>query len=626
MQGILKLISVLIPVICMYHPADAQCTGPISSFPYAEGFELSASWTTGGNFSDWTWGAPSKATISSAGQGNKCWITGGLTGNSYNDNESAWLQSPCFNLSSLSNPRISFLVFWETERRYDGATFQYSVNGGTTWITLGNENSNSDCRGTEWYNFSPINFLGGQPGWSGNIQPTSGSCLGGNGSNGWVQARHSLAGIPGSNQILFRFLFAAGATCNQYNGFAVDNVIIDDTPPAGAVDFTSVCTGTASRSFSNLSTLCRSSVSWDFGDIASGSSNAASGDTVSHNFSAPGEYEVTMTVTFTNGQTASEIKYFTVLGANAAVTQPLLCNGDDDGAAAVNVTGGTGPYFYSWSTNPPQSTATVSGLPAGTYTVNVSAANACNASSVITITDPGPVTPAPSVINEICGNAQGSITLNVSGGSAPFSYQWNNGSSASSLTALSAGTYSVSVTDDNGCTGSADNILVSDINNPVSVNLGKDTFICNNQTLELNPGSFSFYLWQDGSASSTFTVSATGIYYVTVRDANNCIGSDTIRVTADCSDIYFPSAFSPDGDGLNETFGPLGNLGLVSNYSLRIFNRYGQIIFETNNPLEKWDGRSGKKTGDVQAFVWMTRYSLNNKKPFVRKGTLLLVR
>ena len=84
-----------------YQPM-AQCTGGINSFPYNEGFETSTgSWVSGGAGNDWAWGTPSKPVISSAGGGSKCWVIGGLTGSSYTNAEASWLQSPCFDFSSL---------------------------------------------------------------------------------------------------------------------------------------------------------------------------------------------------------------------------------------------------------------------------------------------------------------------------------------------------------------------------------------------------------------------------------------------------------------------------------------------------------------------------------------------
>ena len=86
-----------------------QC---IAAFPYNEDFEISnGNWTAGGNNNDWAWGTPTKATISSASSGSKCWISGNLSGNSYNGGQKSYVESPCFDFTNLNNPIINFSIF-----------------------------------------------------------------------------------------------------------------------------------------------------------------------------------------------------------------------------------------------------------------------------------------------------------------------------------------------------------------------------------------------------------------------------------------------------------------------------------------------------------------------------------
>jgi hypothetical protein len=113
---------------------NGQCSVPINTFPYNEGFETSGGGRfVGGTGSDWVWGTPSKPVITAAGGGTHCWIIGGLTASSYTNAEVSWLQSPCFDFTSLQYPYITFKVFWEMEQRFDGASLQYSTDNGTSW-------------------------------------------------------------------------------------------------------------------------------------------------------------------------------------------------------------------------------------------------------------------------------------------------------------------------------------------------------------------------------------------------------------------------------------------------------------------------------------------------------------
>ncbi|MEO6488901.1 MAG: gliding motility-associated C-terminal domain-containing protein [Ferruginibacter sp.] len=612
----------ILTLSCFYQTALSQCTTPISTFPYNEGFESTdGNWVPSSNI-HWEWGQiNSKPVITAAGAGSKCWIAGGLTGSSYNSG-SSYLQSPCFDLSSLSIPQISFKVFWETERKYDGASIEYSTNGGSSWSVLGSINSNSNCSGQNWFNYAPVNFLGG-PGWSGNIQPTSGSCQGTGGSAGWLTAKHTLSSIAGSNAVIFRFVFAAGTTCNNFDGFAIDDVNIGETPASGA-DFTYSCSGNNAVTFMSTSAPCKTSVSWDFDDTGSGANNISALDDPSHIFSAAGTYTVTLTTNFTSGPSIVVAKDITVVSVSALIDS-IDCNGSNAGSVTVSVNP-AGSYSYTWNTNPVAVTPVISNLSAGTYTVIISGTNTCNTSLPVVVTEPAVLDIRPTVTDARCGFNNGSITTIISGGTPPYDYAWSNMAVTPSITSLAPGNYSLLLTDNKGCTAAANNLQVNNVVNNVSVILGADKFICPGQVVVLDPGIFSSYKWQDNSINRTFSVTQTGIYSVTVTDAGGCTGYGSIKVTVDCPEVYFPSAFTPDGNTTNDGFGALGSLSTINNYKLDIYGRWGEIVFNTNDPFKKWDGTYKGKLVSTQSFVWIATYSLGSYLPETRRGTVLLIR
>jgi gliding motility-associated-like protein len=601
----------------------AQCNATITSFPYYENFESNeGNWTAGGTNSDWAYGTPNKLLINSAASGTKCWVVGGLTGNFYNNGENSYLLSPCYNFSTLTNPQIAFNIFWETERRYDGASFQYTIDGGNVWQTLGSINSNSNCTGNNWFNFSPINALG-VAGWSGTISPTQGSCLGTGGSDGWTNAKHILAGLGGQANVRFRFIFGAGTACNAFNGFAVDDITINDAAPNTA-NFIYTCNSANAVQFTNASSVCASNFIWNFGDTNS-PSNISNAENPIHTFSIPGTYTISLTVTFPNNIIVTEIKTVTVLNVTIQVAQTIQCNGNSNGSLTAIVNGGNGNYNYSWNTTPPKTTATASSLIAGNYAVVVSAANTCTTTSNYILAQPAALTSNPVVSAEICGKKNGSIVTNIAGGIMPYSFTWSNGATANNLQNLSAGNYSLTVKDANNCLLSP-SFTVKDSVNILLLNLGKDTSFCPGNSTVLQAGNFSQYLWQNNTTNSTFTVTTTGKYFVRVTDAAGCTASDTINVYVDCSDIYFPSAFTPNKDGLNDLFGAIGNVNALTSFSLQVFGRWGQLVFSTNNPFEKWDGKQNGIDMDLGVYVFMATYSINNQIAKNKKGTIMLMR
>jgi len=593
----------------------AQCNTNISSFPYTEGFE-----NTDGNWfvapasvnPDWAWGTPAKTIINTAGNGSKCWIIGGLNKTSYNNGEESYLQSPCFDISSLQNPIISFKIFWATEAGYDGAGFQYSTDGGNTWVTLGSVTDFNTCPTDNWFNTSSIKYLNTIQGWSGS-------------SNQWVTAQHSLSDVKGITNIVFRFVFGAGTINNNYNGVAIDDIFIGEAPAFNPV-FNYTCAGNKTIDFTDTSTNCPNSFLWNFGDPSSGVANTDNHENPTHKFSASGTYTITLTASSATTTLSNTQMNISVLDVSIT-SNDISCNNKSDGLATAIPSGSNGSYTYLWNTNPVAQTQTINNLTAGTYSVTINTTNACAATATTTISEPTAIIANTQVTNEICSNVNGTISAIVSGGTPPYIYTWSNDQTTPTINNLTAGVYSLHITDKNNCSGdSINNIIVSNSIQPLHLFLGNDTSICPGQQLILNAGNFSSYLWQDNSTGATYPVTTTGTYSVKVNDNKGCSGLDSISVIVDCSDIYFPSAFTPNSDGLNDLFGAEGNIATIKNYSLTIYNRWGEIIFQSNDPLQKWNGKYKGSDSNAGTFVWLAKFIIANHPSEIRKGTITLLR
>jgi gliding motility-associated-like protein len=134
----------------------------------------------------------------------------------------------------------------------------------------------------------------------------------------------------------------------------------------------------------------------------------------------------------------------------------VLCNGGSDGTATATVTGGTAPYSYSWNTTPVQTTATATGLAAGSYIVTVTDADGCSNNQTVVISEPQILLLTTDVTDASCpGVTDATINLTISGGTAPFTIIWDDGTTSEDRSSITSGTYSVVVTDANGCSVSA---------------------------------------------------------------------------------------------------------------------------------------------------------------------------
>jgi gliding motility-associated-like protein len=206
-------------------------------------------------------------------------------------------------------------------------------------------------------------------------------------------------------------------------------------------------------------------------------------------------------------------------------------------------------------------------------------------------------------------------------------YLWNDGSTGRTLVVNAQGNYSVTVTDFNGCKGMASTSITSILPLPADF-LPEDTAICSYGSLELKAANgMTDFLWSTNETSSSITIMLPGIYWLKASDGNNCRGEDSVVVLPkECLKGFFaPSAFTPNNDGKNDVFRPL-IFGNIKKYRFIIFNRWGNIVFESYQVMKGWDGniRGAKQSSGV--FIWSCNYQLDNEMERTEKGTLMLIR
>lgn len=210
------------------------------------------------------------------------------------------------------------------------------------------------------------------------------------------------------------------------------------------------------------------------------------------------------------------------------------CNGASTGGLVVTVNGGVPSYSYSWSNG--DSTANLSGAPAGSYNLTVTDDNGCESIRTnMVITEPQVALSAvvDSIVNATCatGSNDGAIYLTAFGGTPPYTYAWTgNLPPVDDPIGINAGTYDLTITDFNGCTFTLNSIVVNFDVAPINVDLGVDTTVCDSLVLDAGAFPGATYLWSTGARSRTIKVSATGSYWVEVTDACGPV-IDAIQVT-----------------------------------------------------------------------------------------------
>ncbi len=172
-----------------------------------------------------------------------------------------------------------------------------------------------------------------------------------------------------------------------------------------------------------------------------------------------------------------------------------------------------------------------------------------------------------------------------------------------------------------------DTVEVKVISSP-EIYLGVEKLLCDGNTLQLDAGvGFSQYLWNTGETNPIITVNQIGTYSVTGIFSNGCVTKDTIIVNDRLciDDIYFPAAFTPNNDGLNDLFQPIVYKRLLQ-FHFEIYDRLGNRIFETSDVNKGWNGKVNGQETNATTFTWVCSYRFDDNKAGLKKGTIILIR
>jgi len=391
----------------------------------------------------------------------------------------------------------------------------------------------------------------------------------------------------------------------------VNYIVVNPGPTAVFTpDNTSGCVG-LTVNFNNTSTNAVSYL-WDFGD-----GNTSTLTSPSHTYNTAGVFTTSL-IAYGAGPCNDTVTQTITILADPIVNlgpDQSLCNVD-----SVVLDAGNPGDTYLWSTG--ANTQTITANTAGTYWVQVSNGN-CSGSDTVNIT-----IGLSAIVNlgpdkTLCYGS--TDTLNA--GNPGMSYLWSTGETSQEIVARSTGSYFV-IVNDNGCLGS-DTVNVT-IRPVLTVGLGPDTTICPGDNLIIDAGKgYAGYSWiPDGQSSHSITIKKPGTYGVTVTDSLGCVARTSILISDFCpSDLYVPSAFTPTGNKINEMF--LAYCENIISFHMYVYNRWGQLLFESEDISKGWDGTYNGSKSPQDTYVWRIDYQLydyNELQKHTKVGTVTLIR
>jgi len=377
-----------------------------------------------------------------------------------------------------------------------------------------------------------------------SIASTNISCFGSTGgevtvaANGGV-APYSYSWSNGETNSTIANLMAGDylVTITDANACAVSASVTLTEPPLLASSSTTTDVSCFGSNDGNASVSVDGGVA-PFGYLwSNGQTNAANTNL------SPGVYQVTFTDALgCTGVASLAVSEPPLLTANATATE-VSCFGGTEGMAMASVSGGVSPYSFVWSNG--QTNAAVSNLSAGVYAYSATDAKGCVVTDTISIAQPPQLSVNTSAVDLSChGNADGLANATASGGVGPYGFIWSNGQTGALGQNLAAGTYTVTVTDQNGCSSVASVTVIQPL--AIQLNVSTISVSCHGAAdgtvvANLNGGTHPYaYQWDNGVLGPTNSNLSAGTYSVTATDAHGCTltaQAAVVQPTALVSDV-----------------------------------------------------------------------------------------
>ncbi|THU39271.1 T9SS type B sorting domain-containing protein [Niastella caeni] len=359
-------------------------------------------------------------------------------------------------------------------------------------------------------------------------------------------------------------------------------------------------------------------------------------------------------LTIANGKLYAEVtlnnnEFFTFATDSLQVAFTMVapvCTSTSNGSITTVVTGGNAPYVYAWSPSG-ETTANITGKPAGTYTVTIMHGG-CQITRSVTLAAPAPPLGPVATGATVCPGE--TATLTIQNPNAAYTYNWYTqstggtpqvtGSTVTVATTTLPATWYAEV-QHGSCTSTRTPVVISQpaalatpLVIPVTVTPGSVTFqwqaVAGATGYQVSINGGAYISPSSGSMGTTHTVSGlqpltTVTIHVIALGAKSCQNSTPGKATAKTltDEIFIPNTFTPNGDGKNELFKVYGNV--IAGLTMKVFNQWGEAIYETNSITAGWDGTHKGKLQPIGVYYYVIRIRLTDGTEVTRKGSVNLL-
>lgn len=310
------------------------------------------------------------------------------------------------------------------------------------------------------------------------------------------------------------------------------------------------------------------------------------------------------------------------------------CYNFSDGNILLSPNGGTSPYILVFGDtlnntfNNLINGYSINGLHSGTYYARIIDEFGCEYEELIPVNEPDSLMVSGIVTDALCyGSSDGIVELTVTGGTIPYNFIWSNTTTNQNLTDVTAGWYSVEVNDTQNCLTKGvflikqpDEIIISGTLTQTTCRDNEDGSI----TIFVEGGISDYtYLWSTNEITESVYNLAPGIYVIEVMDEHGCVKNDTFNLNQSLIDcIQPPTAFTPDGDGINDTW-ILENISNYENAVVKIFNKWGNLLYETNGEYVPWNGYYNGKRLPSSTYYYIINLN-NTDTPYTGPITIVI--